>query len=372
MINDATLKMLNDIGLGLNVDLIELYVYTYRMALPIANGSIDVCKYDAFKLSKILEELKPSSLVLLSSDKAEVIKNTELYSFISNLSEPEKLIYGPADINIQTKERDKLYITESYRYTLCGAEVQDGIKVICTYKFGKLDKIYAVSHNGVYYNLTETLRNSIPEEIADIAYIPITELHGTAYQTCRDNLFSNVILDTMYDIKHRRNIESIKIIFDNIFTLTEDKEIVNDYSTSNKFSKIEFMDALGLDVVKAGILRDVDKQSFNIAVSQLSKFFADKQVSRFSISDNSEYKTADNLLTYESHYVNSDYVFTGIVNGIEQFGDYTKLLIVNKTCNESLIVSEIPIDDIYILESRGIHTGSKIEFRVIKDRVKLI
>ena len=202
--------------------------------------------------------------------------------------------------------------------------------------------------------------------------MPITELHGTAYQTSSDSIFNNTILDTFYDIKHERKLNSIEIIFDDIFILTDDREVVMDYSTSNKFSKIEFIDGLGLKVVKAGILRDIDKQSFNPAIAQFSKFFTDKGIYRFSVSDNNDYKTTDKMLTYESHYVNSDYVFSGVVNGIEQFGDYTKLLIVHKVCNDNLIISEIPLDDIYILEKNNIHTGSKVEFRVIKDRVVLI
>ena len=372
MINDDTLVMLNRLGIGLNVDLIELYVSTYNSVLPIASGGIDVCKYDALKLSKVLEELKPSSSVVLNKDKSEIIKNTEIYSLITNLDEPEKLIYGPADIDIQNKEKNKFYITDSYRYTLCGAEIHDGIKVLCMYKLGKLYKIYAISSNGVYYNFTEELRHSVPDEIVDLAYMPITELHGTAYQTSSDSIFNNTILDTFYDIKHERKLNSIEIIFDDIFILTDDREVVMDYSTSNKFSKIEFIDGLGLKVVKAGILRDIDKQSFNPAIAQFSKFFTDKGIYRFSVSDNNDYKTTDKMLTYESHYVNSDYVFSGVVNGIEQFGDYTKLLIVHKVCNDNLIISEIPLDDIYILEKNNIHTGSKVEFRVIKDRVVLI
>jgi hypothetical protein len=216
------------------------------------------------------------------------------------------------------------------------------------------------------------LAASVPDKISDLEHMPVTELHGTAYQTSNDVLFNNVILDTFYDIKHGRNLESIEILFDDIFTLTDDKEVVVDYSTSNKFSKIEFMNGMGLKVVKAGILRDIDKQSFNQAIAHLSKFFADKGIFRFSISDNNDYKTADKMIIYESKYVDSDYVFNSIVTGIKQFGDITKLIVVNKNCNDNLVVSEIVLDDVYLLEKNNIHAGSKIEFRIINSRVVLV
>ena len=364
--------MLNRLGIGLNVDLIELYVDTYKSVLPIASGGIDLYKHDAMVLIKILEELKPGSSVVLNRDKSEIIKNTEIYSLITNLMEPEKLIYGPADLETQNNERNKFYVTNSYRYTLCGTEVHDGIKVLTVYKFGDLYKIYAISSQGVYYDFTNELAASVPDKISDLEHMPVTELHGTAYQTSNDVLFNNVILDTFYDIKHGRNLESIEILFDDIFTLTDDKEVVVDYSTSNKFSKIEFMNGMGLKVVKAGILRDIDKQSFNQAIAHLSKFFADKGIFRFSISDNNDYKTADKMIIYESKYVDSDYVFNSIVTGIKQFGDTTKLIVVNKNCNDNLVVSEIVLDDVYLLEKNNIHAGSKIEFRIINSRVVLV
>lgn len=372
MINNNTLAMLNSLGIGLNVDIMELYISTYNLALPIASGGIDLCRYNALKLSKVLEELKPSSPVIINKDKSELIKNTEIYSLTTNLTEPEKLIYGPADIEVQSKERDKFYITDSYRYTLCCTEVHDGIKILCIYNLGKLFKIYAISSNGVYYNFTDELRHSVPEEIPDLVSMPIAELHGTVYQTNNNVIFNDLILDTLYDIRHKRNLDSMEVIFDNIFILTDDKEVIKDNSTSDRFSKIEFIDSLGLKVVKAGIVRDIDKQSFNIAITNFSKFFTDKNISRFIVSDNNDYKTDDKMLIYESHYVNSDYIFSGVVNGIEQFGDSTKILIVRKICNDNLIISEIPLDDVYILEKNNIHAGSKIEFRVIKDRVILV
>ena len=372
MINDDTLNMLNRLGIGINIDLIELYVNTYNLVLPIASGSIDILKHDILKLSKILAELKPSSQVVINNDKSAIIKNTEIYSLVTGLEEPEKLIYGPADIELQTKERNKFYITDSYRYTLCGTEVLNGIKTLSIYKFGKLYKIYAISAEGVYYDFTNELKHSIPEELSDLESIPITELHGTAYQTGKNLLFNTIILDTFYDILHKRQLESIEITFDSIFELTKDKEVIVDSSMCNRLSKIEFIDSIGLKVVKAGILRDIDRQSFNPAVSHLSKFFADKEIYRFKVSDNSDYKTNDTMLIYESKYVSSDYVFSGVVNGIEQFGNETTLLIVNKSCNDNLIISQIPVDDIYMLEKKSVRLGSKVEFRVIGNRVGLI
>lgn len=372
MIDDNTLKKLNTIGTGLNVDLIESYVNTYNIAVPIASGCIEVYASDATELSEILKELKPSSPAIIQNGSSSLIRNTDLYSLSAGSGEPARLIYGPADIDIQTQERDKLYITDSYKYTLCGMEIHDGINVVCIYKFGKVSKIYAVSERGVYYNFTNELMHSLPEELSDLENIPTAELHGVAYQSSSDTIFHNVILDTVYDITHNKNIESIQIIFDNIFMLTDSNEIIADNSVSDKFSKLEFMDSMGLSVVKAGILRGIYKQSFNQAVQYLSKFFRDKGIYRFSLSDNNDYNTLDKMLVYDSKHVSSDYAFEGIVNGIEQFGDYTKLIIVNKACNDNLVVSEIQLNDLYIIEKNNIHIGSKIEFRVINDRVELI
>lgn len=372
MINDDTLVMLNKLGIGLNIDLIELYVDTYRVAQPIASGGIDLHAHDAFKLRKALEELKPSSQVILSSGKAEVIKNNKVYSLTTNLDEPAKVIYGPADLEIQTKERDKFYITNSYKFTLCGCEILDGVNVLVIYKSGLLSKIYAISHDGIYYDFTDELHNSVPNELEDLKHIPVTELIGVAYQTGDKTLFNNVILDTVYDLRHVRNLDTMKITFNDIFTLTDDLELIIDHSTSNKFSKIEFMSGLGLSVVKAGILREVDKQNFNPAVAYFSEFFANKGIYRFSISDNVDYKTSDRMIIYDSKHVNSDYVFSGVVNGIEQFGDTTKLIIVNKICNDNLTISSVDLNDVYLLEKNNIRIGSKIEFRVINSRVVLV
>lgn len=369
MINENTLRILNKYGFGADINSLESFIIDYKQSNLLTDMSD--YEYQYMQLGKILTELKGDSSALNDSTMINVA-NQDLYDhFFTEFGNYHPIrVYGSNDL-------DKIEVVKNsigeYKDIIGILNVQ-GIDIKCSYIYGKLYKINLIGEHDKYDEVTESLRELVPENITELKEYKLVELRGrvTIFNN-RKKLQSkslNTICSTMRCIRNNIWTEDLSVVFNDIYIETEDLPF------DNQWDKIEYMRDIGLSIPHHGLIRNVEPELLAQTLKELDDFFynikeTDGIIYDFDgfeirVNDSIVGKTDKTSLVYITTKVDYRKVFSAVVKSIS-IKDRQYINIVNTTCNDRVQINKIDIDDIYSLEQYEVKIGSRVNFNVVNN-----
>ncbi|MBO5388634.1 MAG: hypothetical protein J6A59_10920, partial [Lachnospiraceae bacterium] len=268
MINNNTLRKLNSLGIGADINLLESYIIDYKQSLLLSDMSEYEYEYDI--LYKMLKEIKGDSEAFKESTLLEAINNDEYDKYIDTISSYNlHKAYSTAD-SIVDNAREYMSIYGNQCDIMAMPNVL-GIKVNCIYLNGYVYRIYAIGNNHKYMDLTKLLKSKVKGYIEEFKDTDIVELRGTV--TILDNFKElqdkslNVICSTMRCIRTKTNIDKLHIIFNDMICDNSDTLF------NNNWDKLEYMRDIGISVPHHGLLINIDKEIIQQALIELDDYF---------------------------------------------------------------------------------------------------
>lgn len=381
MINNNVLNTLDDIGLGADIDSLESHLLDYIQVNQLIN-QYDY-SYSHTKMLKILKELKPESIVFSSKALLKQIETTEFDSILSAIpyntpSTPEK-VYGVHD----KKLKNIRILGDSKSIDIVAVLNTKGVPVTCQYRNGSLYKIFAITGDKKYLDLTKLLKSKVASSLDELKQYSLCECRG--YVTIL-NTSSNIQRkslgtqwSTMRCLRTQTNIENIQIVIDDILFVSEDIPF------DNQWDKLKFLEKLGFNVPNNALVRDITKEILEQALAELYDYFVSiketegiqydydyieiregKDILNTNKSSKILFtqKLCDPEVCYESTVKSVQTRF----NGIKTIG---VLNIVPVNCN-AIAINKIDIQDFLEYDCLNIHSGSKVKFNVIEGKPIII
>lgn len=369
MLNSNTIKRLDKMGFGLNIDKIELFIHYFNISKSLCN--LDKYEYNYLQLVNILQSLKPNSKVLKDE---YVFNNLEMDSFdkLFNLYGNKKcdIAYGKEDSHKINYIKEKSFIGDSCMDLIAVNNIE-GIDIMCTYINGRVYRIYAISEHSKLYDFTNELKDNIPTFIEELACYNLVELRGKATIT-KDKYkkFNSTSCSTMYYLENNTNTSTISIIFDDIIF----EEGYNTFETN--WDKLEWLRDMGLNVPHHAMIRNVDRVQFESALEEFDSYFRNEDIESpriydklgFNVKDNNNVSTVGYMICYDTDNVDHNTKFESTIKDIYIDIEESYIKIVSKKCNNGLTIETIDIDDIYNLDKYNIAIGNKIYFKVIEGK----
>lgn len=371
MINEVTLRKLDNLGFGTDIDSLESYIIDYSNAVLVSN--LTRYEYNYKEARKLLKELKPVSQAL-TMIPPPIIDNDDMDFFFSALgNERAPKAYGAADSRKVARIKNQMYADEKDTFDIVAIAGCEGIDITVVYEKGYLKGIYGVSEVHKQFDFTEELfkhfDNSDTLYISKFAKYPIVELRAKATILKGNKILTNVICDTMHKLRTNIGTEDIELIYNDIF-------IKGDSKLKSYWNKLGYIETLGFKVVERALLRNIDKEELNQAIITLASHMIDEvktdyYVDSTYIKKNSDVATPDFIIDYDICNTSYDSVFESRVRSVtsDNLGQYIN--IVSIECNKNLQVDKIYLDDIYKLESYHIVPNGKIKFRIVEGKAIL-
>lgn len=377
MINENTLKTLNKIAFGADIDSLESHLVDLKQAELISD--ITNYEYNYLKLTKMLKEIKPSSLLFTDKTSLEELKFNDYDKYFSLSSEQSKIIYGTSDSNLSIIKND---IEEPI--DIVAINNVDGININCVYINGYLYRIYGIGKYNKYINLTEQLKDKLPGYIEEISNLDIVEFRGkvTIFNTHKKLQYSslNLIASTMRCIRTNSNIGRLDIVLNDMYT------DISELNIDNQWDKLQFMRDIGLSVPHHALIRNIDKEILSQALEELDVYFEDIKTNEginysytgFEVRKNKNALKDNSSLNiiYDSRTSKPGEIYKSTIKSISTiYKDNIIESIVNIIpiqCNNNLVINKIEIDDIYNIEKYSLHIGNKVYFQVIEGEALLV
>lgn len=369
MVNENTLRLLNRIGFGADIDSLESYLLNYA----IANKLTDMTKYEANHeiLSNILKDIKPTSKVIGYEPEIDTIPESSYTKIFKQLgNQYPDIIYGSEDLAAINRIKNLSFSDDGTAYNLIAMLDIEGIDLICIYVKGILYKIYAISENYIAFDVTNKLRKNINQYIKEFKDIPLVEVRAKAIVDIEDNNSNNVCCSTIGYIRTNTNLEKIKLVFNDMF-------YANIEDTFNsQYAKLNQMRELGFEIPEYCLLRNIDKEAFFNALVGFDEYFAeiykDKYNDCIRIKKDSDVGTYSFITKYTTTSVPNHKQFETTVMSMATRGTTNYLKVVPVKCNDRLTVESIEIRDIYMLQKYELGIGSKVTFEIVEDTALLI
>ena len=371
MINEITLRKLDNLGFGIDIDSLESYIIDYSNAVLVSD--LSRYEYNYKEARKLLKELKPTSQAL-TLVPPQSLENDELDFFFTALgNERAPKVYGQNDAKKINRIKNQMYADEKDTFDLVAIAGCEGIDLSIVYDRGYLSGIYAISEVHKQFDYTEELFKHFAK--ADMLYIErfarysIVELRAKATLLKDKKIKTNVICDTMHRLRTNIDVEDITLIYTDIF-------IKNDSKLQTYWNKLGYLTSLGFKTPERAMLRNIDREELNQAISTLANHMMNEKetdyiVDSTYIKKNSDVSTPDFIINYDINNIRSDAVFESRVRSItrDNLGQYINIVSID--CNKNLSIDKVYLDDVYKLESDHIVPNGKIKFRIVEGRAVL-
>lgn len=371
MINEITLRKLDNLGFGIDIDSLESYIIDYSNAVLVSD--LSRYEYNYKEARKLLKELKPTSQAL-TLVPPQSLENDELDFFFTALgNERAPKVYGQNDAKKINRIKNQMYADEKDTFDLVAIAGCEGIDLSIVYDRGYLSGIYAISEVHKQFDYTEELFKHFAK--ADMLYIErfarysIVELRAKATLLKDKKIKTNVICETMHRLRTNIDVEDITLIYTDIF-------IKNDSKLQTYWNKLGYLTSLGFRTPERAMLRNIDREELNQAISTLANHMMNEKetdyiVDSTYIKKNSDVSTPDFIINYDINNIRSDAVFESRVRSItrDNLGQYINIVSID--CNKNLSIDKVYLDDVYKLESDHIVPNGKIKFRIVEGRAVL-
>lgn len=383
MINENTLNKLNNIGFGADIDALESYIIDFKQASLLSDMS--KYEYNHSILFDILKEVKPNSLAFserTSLKEIELDKQDSLFLEYGN--ERVDISYGINSLVVNNMKAN-IDCEEDKMVDIIGMTNVDGIDINCIYLHGYIYRIYAIGINKKYINLTNTLKNKVPNHIEDLECFDLVELRGKATLFNNSEAIANSLNIPCSIVRCIRTdfTADIQLVFNDII-IDSDNDII-DIPYANHWEKMEFLRGIGLSVPHHLLIRSVDRESLDQALLQLDEAFLNiknegNMVYSYNgilirFNNNLDCSTIGDKVIYISDNVDSSEKFSSTVKSISTTYDgdkfIQKLNIIRIKCNEQLSIKHIELDDVYDLEKYDVCIGNKVNFIVVEGKAVL-
>ena len=373
MINKRTLRILNDIGFGIDIDSLESYVLDFEKAKNVA----DLSKYEFnYELLKgVLKEVKPNSIALKKRQSNSEIEKDQWDFYFDKLgNERTPKIYGQRGIKKIQSIKNLIFSSENDAFDIVSIPSIEGINITCLYYNGDFCRVTAISEASKQYDITDLFEDKFPKHINLLEDYELVELRATATILKADlNRYnsSNISVNIMHTIRTGINHENIEFIYHDIFTDSEEEPF------DTYWNKLSFIEDLGFKTVRRRLLLNIDSDAFNQALIELGKDIKDDEPTLEYIYNGLNIKKNNNadiygyILNYDTTNTDSHAIFTSVVKSILKDNGKYYLRIVQVECNTNLSIDRIEIHDVYDIEKLGITIGKKINFKVIQGKAVL-
>ena len=370
MVNENTLRLLNRIGFGADIDSLESYLLNYA----IAHKLTDMEKYEANHeiLVNILKDIKPTSKVIgYEPDFEEPVKSNYTKMFEKLGNQYPDVIYGSEDTVTINRIKNMAFDDNGTSYNLVALIDREGIDLICIYVKGILYKVYTVSETTIIFDVTNKIRKNMPQYIEELRDKPYVEMRAKAYISEKEYNNSNICCDTVGYIRTCTNLEKIKIEFNDMFY-----ENIG-LTFKSQWEKLNEMKRYGFEVPEYCMLRNIDKEAFFNSLIGFDEYFYDNsrelyQGNPIKIKKDIDTQSYNFIAKYTTMSVPNHKQFEATVVSMATRGTIYLLKIVPVKCNDKLTVESIEIRDIYMLEKNSIGIGSKVTFEIVEDTALLI
>lgn len=384
MININTLNFLDAIGIGADIDNLESYIIDYKQANLVA----DLDKYEEsyLKLSKILREIKQSSVAFKDdTDMIEEEINSEFDKIFEKLPNRKYTkIYGKTDINL---DDIKIYIQNEPDSIIdaVALPIIQGLNVKCTYINGYIYKINLIGDYYKYKDVTEELKDKVPAFIDGLSGYTLTECLGkiTIFNNEKElqKKSLNIPCSCMRCLRTHTDINKLSIVLDEMFINVDDKDL----PYNNQWDKIEYMRDIGLSVPHHALIRNIESETLTQALDSFYDYFKNIEETSgiiysfegYDIRDNSKIYSVDECsrFAYEDIETNASQLYESVVKSVHtSYKNNIKLIlkILPIQCNDHNIVSEIEVNNLNDLNTYDFKIGTKIKFKIYEGKPELV
>jgi len=387
MINENTLKILNNIGFGADIDSLESYIIDYKQARLLCNLAFYSNNYN--KLYKILKEIKPNSIALSDEVNLSPLENNKYDKFIIEYNNiHEEVLYGTKSININNI-KSNIDTEEDESIDIIAIANVSGIDISISYINGYIHKIYAIGETSKYLDLTKLLKDKcgILSYIGGIAHLSLVEFRGklTIFNNNKrlQTKSLNIPCSVMRCIRTKTELDKLVVVMNDIFIDEADEDI--ELPFNNQWDKIQFIRDLDLSVPHHVLIRSVDRDNLEVALTEADDYLENKKNNNEVIYDyhgilirfNNDIicSAVGHKFIYNSNDPEPNKIFYSTVKSISTTngnnGLGQRLNIVRTQCNDKAYISYVDIHDIYALEMCNIQIGKKISFKVIENKAVL-
>ena len=377
MINEHTLKLLNKLAYGADIDSLESYLTDLKQAKILSD--ITKYEYNYLKLSNILKEIKPNSLFFTGKTALKEIPKDKYDKYFELSSKYSKTIYGTSDFSLNKLKTELVEAKD-----IIAVAILEGININCIYLNGYLYRIYAIGKYEKYIDLTKMLNDKISGYIEEFSKTEIVELRGKVVIPLKHSELIDKSLNrlgaTIHCIRTDSNLDKLEIVIDDMYT---DFTMLN---IDNQLDKMQFMMNIDINVAPNALVRNIDKEVIGQALEELDDYFDNLEDRKYEFSgfeirnNNSVLKDNSELnIIYNSKDSKPEEVYKSTIKSIStkykhsENGDMVSIInILPIQCNNKLVVNSIEIDDIYDLEKYSIGIGNKVLFQVAEGKAFLI
>lgn len=377
MINEHTLKLLNKLAYGADIDSLESYLTDLKQAKILSD--ITKYEYNYLKLSNILKEIKPNSLFFTGKTALKEIPKDKYDKYFELSSKYSKTIYGTSDFSLNKLKTELVEAKD-----IIAVAILEGININCIYLNGYLYRIYAIGKYEKYIDLTKMLNDKISGYIEEFSKTEIVELRGKVVIPLKHSELIDKSLNrlgaTIHCIRTDYNLDKLEIVIDDMYTDFTKLNI------DNQLDKMQFMMNIDINVAPNALVRNIDKEVIGQALEELDDYFDNLEDKKYGFSgfeirnNNSVLKDNSELnIIYNSKDSKPEEVYKSTIKSIStkynhsENGDMVSIInILPIQCNNKLVVNSIEIDDIYDLEKYSIGIGNKVLFQVAEGEAFLI
>jgi hypothetical protein len=376
MINDNTLKYLDDLGIGANINKLESYIIDYKQAQNLCD--LYEYEYDYIQLCKILKEARLTSRAF-SDDIRLIAEETDKYDrlFSSYCNEEPYVFYGMNNYRM-SMINDIINSSPTQDISILAMPNVKGLNIRCSYIEGYIHRVNLVGDKK-FTNITKLVKDMLPGYIDKFAKSELVECRGkiTIYNNNPlDMEYCNVECSTMHMLRLGINTDSLKIIFNDI--------VADDMSgITNQWDKIEYLRELGFSVPHHGLIRDISRSEVEEAITEFVKYFENIKAETGIIYEYNGYEFRDNnnmetnnssRVIYKDKEVNYKDVFESKIKSNMIITDYNDMIvnIIPVKCNDNCTITEVRVNDVTLLDRYGFDIGNKIRFRVVNNKAILV
>ena len=369
MIKSTTLDKL---GFGPDIDSLESYLIDYKQASLMCDLYRE--EYNIEKLTETFKNIKPNSILFTGNTDLDVIDNDK-YDVLHEKYPQYALdtVYG---VHSEILDDFKNKIDEDGTHLVSLVNVC-GINIKAIYINGMLYRIYAISEQNKYIDITTEFRNQLPKNIDALNKVDIAELRGklTLQRDKIEQNFENKAIEcaVMYRLRNNIDYESLVMVYNDII-------VDNDNIFNCQWKKLELLNSLNINVADHSLIMNIHSDNLGSALLEFSKHFSstDCKYDYYGLEvrlDNDIHCIDEGTrILYVDKDCNYKNIYSATIKDIEPiYGNEINLRVkvTDTKCNDDCIINYVDLDDIYDIELYNLYIGKNIEFFIVNGKAIL-
>ena len=330
MITLEQLETLNKYGIGPSIDELEIFVMYFKQALNVSE--LDSYLFEYEELKNILKELRPESLVF------------------DEVTDLKRLKWDKFDI---VKAESAIKKTSGNAMVAIAKDI--GVKVKLSYSSGIFYRAYVSSDNNRYFDITELVRNKVPD---NVKYLE-------SYSNC-ELLCKIFVRGKKHDV--RNCIDTFRKIINNI----DDDYVLQVYDARGiKEDRITAMLKLKeekFSMAKTKVVRNISTEDIDKLLDSINSEFRDSNgfyMMTDDFNDGRLMKCDANSFREDAKEIICDSIYSTLDNG-----EFRYRITSNNTENIKAFIdsNEFNVETYSVLDG-GIKVGDKVRITVINNNV---